>query len=91
MKKFIDNVCPITFLILLALQLFNYINISWIYVLMPLFVWALFYILAFAIIGLVVTIYFVLYTNGKNKSMVQYFKDMLKEDSNKNDDIENEI
>lgn len=91
MKKFIDNVCPITFLILLALQLFNYINISWIYVLMPLFVWALFYILAFAIIGLVVTIYFVLYTNEEGKDIIQYFKDILKEGSNKNDDIENEI
>lgn len=91
MKKFIDNVCPITFLVLLALQLFNYINISWIYVLMPLFVWTLFYILAFAIIGLIVTIYFVLYTNEEGKDMIQYFKDILKEDSNKNDDIENEI
>lgn len=91
MKKFIDNVCPITFLILLALQLFNYINISWIYVLMPLFVWALFYILAFAIIGLIVTIYFVLYTNEESKDIIQYFKDILKEGSNKNDDIENEI
>ena len=91
MKKFIDNVCPITFLILLALQLFNYINISWIYVLMPLFVWALFYILAFAIIGLIVTIYFVLYTNEESKDIIQYFKDILKESSNKNDDIENEI
>lgn len=91
MKKFIDNVCPITFLILLALQLFNYINISWIYVLMPLFVWTLFYILAFAIIGLIVAIYFVLYTNEESKDMIQYFKDILKESSNKNDDIENEI
>ena len=91
MKKFIDNVCPITFLILLALQLFNYINISWIYVLMPLFVWTLFYILAFAIIGLIVAIYFVLYTNEESKDIIQYFKDILKECSNKNDDIENEI
>lgn len=91
MKKFIDNVCPITFLILLALQLFNYINISWIYVLMPLFVWTLFYLLAFAIIGLIVVIYFILYTNEEGKDMIQYFKDILKEGSNKNDDIENEI
>lgn len=91
MKKFIDNVCPITFLVLLALQLFNYINISWIYVLMPLFVWTLFYILAFAIIGLIVAIYFVLYTNEESKDIIQYFKDILKESSNKNDDIENEI
>ena len=91
MKKFIDNICPITFLVLLALQLFNYINISWIYVLMPLFVWTLFYLLAFAIIGLIVVIYFVLYTNEEGKDMIQYFKDILKENSNKNDDIENEI
>ena len=58
---------------------------------MPLFVWALFYILAFAIIGLIVTIYFVLYTNEESKDIIQYFKDILKESSNKNDDIENEI
>lgn len=90
MKKFIDNACPITFLVLLALQLFNYINISWVYVLMPLFVWVLFYILAFAIIGLIITVYFVLYTTEESKDMIEYFKDMLKENSNKNDDIENE-
>lgn len=90
MKRFIDNACPITFLVLLALQLFNYINISWVYVLMPLFVWVLFYILAFAIIGLIVAVYFVLYTNEESKDMIQYLKDILKENSNKNDDIENE-
>lgn len=85
MKKFIDNICPLIFLLLLAGKLFDFINIAWLYVFIPLFTWFMFYILAFAIVGLFISIYFVLHNKDENadKNLIEYIKELLEEKNNK--------
>lgn len=92
MIKFINNLCPISFLILLACKiLFNVQSLTWIIVLIPLFTWFVFYLCMFAFVGICISLYYAMYLSNDPKpdDVINSFKDFLSYEKDKSNETKN--